>query len=95
MACARDALADWRLRAIGWAMVGLGALLSLGLAGVALMLHAVHARATPPAVLWLVPALPAVLAAAGWWLAHRRGPARGADISRQFETDLALLKEGA
>jgi len=95
MACARETLADWRWRAVGWALVGIGTLLALGLAGVALMLHALLAPAATPAALWLVPALPAVLAAAGWWLAHRQGTARAGAISQQFETDLALLKDGA
>lgn len=92
--CARDTIADWRWRAAGWALVAIGVVLALGLGGVALMLHAVLAPATLPLALWLVPALPALLAVAGWGLAHRGSTARGAELSQQFEADLALLKEG-
>jgi hypothetical protein len=92
--CAREAIADWRWRALGWAMVAIGLLLALGLGGVALMLHALLAPAATPAVLWLVPALPALLAVGGWGLAHRRGAAHGAEFSQQLEADLALFKEG-
>lgn len=91
--CARDTLADWRWRAVGWALVAVGGVLALGLGGIALMLHAALAPPTMPVALWLVPALPALLAVAGWGMAHRAGTARGGELSQQFETDLALLKE--
>jgi hypothetical protein len=90
---AREALADWQVRALGWALLGAGLLLCLAFGGVALMLHGAVAAPPVPWLLWAVPLAPAVLALWGWWLARRRiTGSRGVSVAQQFEADLALLK---
>jgi hypothetical protein len=90
---AREALADWQVRLVGWALLGAGVLLCITFGGVALMLHGAVAAAPTPWLLWAVPAAPALLALWGAWLARRRGDSgRGLSVAQQFETDLALLR---
>lgn len=94
---AREAIADWRLRLIGWALVAAGVLLCLVFAGVALMLYGAIGAPAVPELLWAVPAAPALLALCGAWLARRRVSAAGRSVSvaQQLEADLALLRARA
>jgi hypothetical protein len=90
---AREALAGWQLRLVGWALLAAGLLLCLIFAGVALMLAATVASPVMPWVLWAVPLAPALLALSGWWLARRRTVnGRASLVAQQFESDLALLR---
>lgn len=90
---AREALADWQLRLVGWALLAAGLLLCLIFAGVALMLLGTVASPTVPWLLWAVPLAPALIALLGWWLARRSvASSRMSSVAQQFETDLALLK---
>jgi hypothetical protein len=93
---AREAVADWQLRLVGWVLLAAGVLLCITFAGVALMLHGAVAAMPTPWLLWAVPAAPALLALLGGWLARRRTlVSRGTSITKQFEADLALLKARA
>jgi hypothetical protein len=96
---AQDAVSQWRLRVLGWALLGIGAVLALGLAGVALMLQAMVASApTPaatPAAWWWVPLMPTLLAAVGAWLALRAHSPGDNALAQQWKRDLAMLKERA
>lgn len=91
-----EATAGWKRQARLQAGVAVGAGLALLLGGVALMLWAV----TPPAAvhapwaLWLVPALPAVVAL-GCWLAARAstGVASFQALRQQVRDDLRMLRE--
>jgi hypothetical protein len=90
---AREALADWQVRLLGWALLAAGLLLCLAFSGVALMLHGAVASPPMPWLLWAVPLAPALLALLGWWLARRRVTgSHESSVARQFEADLALLK---
>ncbi len=92
-ASAREVLAEWQVRMLGWALLAAGLLLCLTLGGVALMLHGAVASPPMPWLLWAVPLAPALLALAGWWLARRRVTGSGGSaVAQQFESDLALLK---
>ena len=92
-ASAREVLADWQMRLLGWALLGAGLLLCLAFGGVALMLHGAVASPPTPWLLWAVPIAPALLALWGAWLARRRGDGhRGVSVAQQFEADLALLR---
>ena len=96
VAGAREALADWQVRVLGWALLAAGLLLCLAFGGVALMLHGAVASPPVPWLLWAVPLAPALLALGGWWLARRRvTDGRGSSVAQQFEADLALLKASA
>ncbi len=93
---ARETIADWQLRLVGWVLLAAGVLLCITFGGVALMLHGTVAAIPTPWLLWAVPAAPALLALLGAWLARRRSPfSRGTSITQQFEADLALLKARA
>jgi hypothetical protein len=93
VASAREALADWQLRLLGWALLGSGVLLSIAFGGVALMLQATLAATPTPRLLWAVPAAPLLLALSGAWLARRRSNgSAGTSVAAQFEADLALLR---
>ena len=93
VASAREALADWQLRLVGWALLGAGVLLCIVFSGVALMLYGAVAAPPTPWLLWAVPIAPALLALWGAWLARRRGDGhRGVSVAQQFEADLALLR---
>ena len=93
---ARETIADWQLRLIGWALLAAGVLLCITFGGVALMLHGTVAAMPTPWLLWAVPAAPALLALLGGWLARRRTQiSRGTSITTQFEADLALLRARA
>lgn len=89
---AREALADWQVRLVGWALLAAGLLLCMAFGGVALMLHGAVASPPMPWLLWAVPLAPALLALLGAGLARRRSSSRGSVVAQQFETDLALLK---
>ena len=90
---AREAISDWQVRLVGWALLGAGLLLCLALGGVALMLHGAVASPRVPWLLWAVPLAPAALALLGWWLARRRvSGSPGTSVAQQFQADLALLK---
>lgn len=90
---AREALADWQLRLVGWALLGAGVLLCLIFGGVALMLHGAVTSPPTPWLLWAVPAAPVLLALWGAWLARRRvNGSGGISVTEQFEADLALLR---
>lgn len=90
---AREALSEWQVRVLGWALLAAGLLLCLAFGGVALMLYGAVASPPTPWLLWAVPLAPAALALLGWWLARRRGNgSRTASVAQQFEADLALLK---
>jgi hypothetical protein len=90
---AREALAEWQLRFVGWALLAAGLLLCLAFSGVALMLYGAVASPPVPWLLWAVPLAPALLALLGWWLARRLVTrSRDSSVAQQFETDLALLK---
>jgi hypothetical protein len=93
---ARDVVADWQLRLVGWALLASGVLLCLILGGVALMLYGAVAAAPTPWLLWAVPLAPLSIALWGAWLARRPGaPRRGASVAQQFEADLSLLRARA
>jgi hypothetical protein len=95
-ASAREVLADWQMRLLGWALLGAGLLLCLAFGGVALMLHGAVASPPTPWLLWAVPMAPALLALFGAWLARSRGPATRANgVAAQFASDLALLRARA
>ncbi len=90
---AREAVADWQLRLIGWGLLVAGVLLCITFGGIALMLHSTVPAAPMPWQLWAVPVAPALLALLGGWLARRRTHvSRGTSITQQFEADLALLR---
>ncbi len=92
---ARQAMALWRLRLLGWALLGAGVLLCIVFAGVALMLYGALAAPPQPWLLWAVPTAPALLALCGAWLARRRDAGhdqRNVSLAQQFEADLALLR---
>ena len=93
---AREAVAEWQLRLVGWGLLAAGVLLCITFGGVALMLHATVAAAPMPWLLWAVPAAPALLALLGGWLARRRTDGRrSTSITQQLEADLALLRAAA
>jgi len=82
---------DLAVRLAGWALAGVFMLLAIGLAGVALMLGALHGG-----VHWVLVAVPAsaALLAVLILLATRR-PAPGqrfAELRRQFAADMGLLR---
>ena len=90
---ARDVVADWQLRLIGWALLAVGVVLCVILGGVALMLYSAMAAPPTPWLLWAVPLTPLLVAMLGVWLARRPGaPRRGASVAQQFEADLSLLR---
>ncbi len=82
---------DLAVRLAGWVLAGVFALLALGLAGVAVMLGALHGG-----VHWVLVAVPAVCAllAVIALLVTRRPSAgqRFAELRRQFAADLGLLR---
>ena len=93
---AREVVADWQLRLMGWVLFAAGVLLCITFGGVALMLHGTVAVIATPWLLWAVPAAPALLALLGGWLARRRPHVgRGTSITQQFDADLALLRARA
>jgi hypothetical protein len=93
---AREVVADWQLRLVGWALLAAGVLLCVAFGGVALMLHGVVAAPPTPWLLWAVPLAPLLLALCGAWLARRRAaPRHGISVAQQFETDLSLLRARA
>ena len=93
---AREVVADWQLRLVGWALLAVGVLLCLVFGGVALMLYGVVAAPSTPWLLWAVPLAPLLLALVGAWLARRPAvPHRGISVAQQFETDLSLLRARA
>jgi hypothetical protein len=94
---ARQAVDEWKLRLLGWALLAAGVLLCIAFGGVALMLYGAVVSPPLPWLLWAVPAAPALLALYGAWLArHRVGDARhGVSVAQQFEADLALLRARA
>ena len=94
---AREAIAGWRLRLLGWALVAAGLLLCIVFTGVALMLYAALVPPTVPTLLWAVPAAPALLALCGAALARRRigSASPGVSVAQQFHADLALLRARA
>jgi hypothetical protein len=95
-ASAREVLADWQMRLLGWALLGAGLLLCLAFGGVALMLHGAVLSPPTPWLLWAVPMAPALLAVFGAWLARSRAPAsRAHSMAAQFASDLALLRARA
>jgi hypothetical protein len=90
---ARDVVADWRLRLVGWALLAGGVMLCLLFGGVALMLYGTVAAPPLPWMLWTVPSAPLLMALFGLWLARRPGaPRRVASVAQQFEADLNLLR---
>jgi hypothetical protein len=93
---AREAVAEWQLRLVGWVLLAAGVLLCIIFGGVALMLHGAVGAMPTPWLLWVVPAAPALLALLGGWLTRRRTDGRrGTSITQQFEADLALLRAAA
>ena len=82
---------DLVVRVAGWVLAGLFAFLSLGLAGVAVMLGLLHGG-----VHWILVAVPlAALLLAVIALVATRRPAAGqrfAELKRQFAADLGLLR---
>lgn len=93
---AREVVADWQWRLVGWALLAVGVLLCLVLGGVALMLHGTVAAPATPWLLWAVPMAPLLPALIGVWLARRpAAPRRGASVAQQFEADLSLLRARA
>lgn len=93
---ARDVVADWQWRLVGWALLAGGLSLCLILGGVALMLYGAVAAPPTPWLLWAVPLTPLLIALIGAWLARRPGaPRRGASVAQQFEADLSLLRARA
>jgi hypothetical protein len=93
---ARDVVADWQLRLVGWALLAGGLLLCMILGGVALMLHGAVAAPPTPWLLWAVPLVPLLPALIGAWLARRpAAPRGGASVAQQFEADLTLLRARA
>ncbi len=95
---AGDALAAAVRLALLWALALCGLALAALLAGVALMLAALHVPAASPAPwpLWAVPALPLLLALAAVWAARRHagaaGPAHFAVLRAQWQIDRAWLR---
>jgi len=90
---AREAVADWQVRLVGWAVLGAGVVLCIAFSGVALMLHGAVAAPPTPWLLWAVPAAPLLLVLWGGWLARRRPiGSPGVSLAQQFEADLALLR---
>lgn len=85
--------ADWIKRAVAWAVAGLGGLLFLVLAGVALMLGAVHTFH------WLLIAVPGtVLLLTLLALARARTPERQErfkELKAQLQSDAQALREAA
>lgn len=88
---------QWAARAV-WALVGLGsALVALTLGGVSLMLAATTAPATTAGVvaLWLVPAVPALLALIAVARARRASPPAFKVLRDQLDRDLRLASGDA
>ncbi len=93
---ARDVVADWQLRLVGWVLLAVGVLLCVIFTGVALMLYGAVAAAVQPWLLWAVPLTPLLVALVGAWLARRpAAPRRGVSVAQQFEADLSLLRARA
>jgi hypothetical protein len=90
----------WLKQVLLWVVVCGGALLSLSLAGTALMFSAVLPNTAPqaPHVLWLlvgVPLAPALLAVVAWLALQRLGKqASFGNLRRQWLADMSLLQEG-
>jgi len=78
-------------RAIAWAACAFCALVFLVLAGVAVMLGAIHDEFSWALV--LVPAIPLVLAAVSWNIARQRLPERAfAELRSQLDADVQALR---
>ncbi len=90
---AQATIASWRWRLVCLVLLVVGAVLAVGLAGVALMLHALNLTQPTTATLWLVPMVPALVAALGGWLALRPSPPSTQDWAQQFASDVALFKD--
>ena len=77
-------------RAAAWAACGLGALLFVLFAGIAIMLGAVHEFHW---ALLLVPAVPLALAAAAFMVARKKMPGRAfAELRAQLDADAQALR---
>jgi hypothetical protein len=77
-------------RAAAWAVCGVGALLFVLFAGIALMLGAMHGFHW---ALVLVPAVPLALAGAAFTVARKRMPGRAfAELRAQFDADAQTLR---
>jgi len=77
-------------RAAAWAICGVGALLFVLFAGIAIMLGAVHEFHW---ALLLVPAVPLVLAGAAFMVARKRMPGRAfAELRAQLDADAQALR---
>jgi len=77
-------------RAAAWAVCGVGALLFVLFAGIAVMLGAVHEFHW---ALLVVPALPLVLAVAAFMVARKKMPGRAfAELRAQLDADAQALR---
>jgi Putative Actinobacterial Holin-X, holin superfamily III len=77
-------------RAAAWAICGVGALLFVLFAGIAIMLGAVHEFHW---ALLVVPAVPLVLAGAAFMVARKRMPGRAfAELRAQLDADAQALR---
>jgi hypothetical protein len=77
-------------RAVAWAACGVGALLFVLFAGIAIMLGAVHEFHW---ALLLVPAVPLALAGGAFMVARKRMPGRAfAELRAQFDADAQALR---
>jgi hypothetical protein len=77
-------------RAAAWAVCGLGALLFVVFAGIAIMIGAVHEFHW---ALLLVPAVPLVLAGAAFTVARKKMPGRAfAELRAQLDADAQALR---
>ena len=90
------AAGQWLRRALAGGAALLSAAVALTLGGMALMLSATHDGASAvPAMLWIVPAVPALLALiAGAWAARSPPPAFEM-LREQVQQDLHLLARAA
>lgn len=78
-------------RAIAWAAVGVGVLVFLVLAGVALMLGVMQDRFHW--VLVVAPAIPLLLSGAAWTIARQRLPAKAfTELKAQLDADAQTLR---
>jgi uncharacterized membrane protein YqjE len=92
----RGAVSAWRYQALWRALALAGLMLTLALAGVALMLWAVSPVVTTLGArsLWLVPAVPLVLAGGCLWRSRMRSvPPAFAHLYQQLRADEQLLRE--
>ena len=78
-------------RAIAWAVAGIGAMLFLVFAGIAVMLGAMHESFHWALV--VVPAIPLVAAAIAFGKARRKMPAKAfAELKAQLDADAQVLR---